>query len=209
MMDTFVVKGEALAVQQKSNRFESTIGALVAHPTRVFAYVILNERVASPTEIAREIGKDVGHVGYHVRKLREMGLIELVEENPVRGAVEHRYSAVKRPIVGDADWARLTTEQRDSLTRLTMQLIVADAAAAIEAGTFDARLNRYLVRQVLQVDEQGFAELHELDERRYLETLEIEARSMERQAADPDREMVSTETFAGFYERAPIKPRTR
>ncbi len=196
-----------MAVQQKTNRFESTIGALVAHPTRVLAYVILNERVASPTEIAREIGKDVGHVGYHVRKLREMDLIELVEENPVRGAVEHRYAATKRPIVGDADWAHLTLEQRESLTRLTTQLIVADAAAAIEAGSFDARLNRCLVRQVLQVDEQGFAELHDLDERRYLETLEIEARSMERKAADPEREMISTETFAGFYERAPISPR--
>jgi DNA-binding transcriptional ArsR family regulator len=198
-----------LAVQQKTNRFESTIGALVAHPTRVLAYVILNERVASPTEIAREIGKDVGHVGYHVRKLREMELIELVEENAVRGAVEHRYAATKRPIVGDTDWAHLSLEQRESLTRLTMQLIVADAAAAIETGTFDARLNRCLVRHVLQVDEQGFAELHELDERRYLETLEIEARSMERKADDPDREMISTETFAGFYERAPIKPRKR
>lgn len=192
--------------REKTNRFESTIGALVAHPTRVAAYVLLNERVASPIEIARAIRKEVGHVGYHCRKLAAMGLIEMVEEVPVRGAVEHRYAAVKRPISGDTDWARLTPEQRDSITRLTLQLIVADAAAAVEAGTFDARLNRHLVRQVLQVDEQGFAELHDLDEHRYLETLEIEARSAERHAADPDGRLISTETFAGFYERAPTPP---
>jgi hypothetical protein len=188
---------------ERTNRFESTIGALVAHPTRVAAYVLLNERVASPVEIARALRKPVGHVGYHCRKLESMGLIELVEEKAVRGAVEHRYAAVKRPISGDTDWAKLTPAQRDSITRLTLQLIVADAAAAVDAGTFDSRLNRFLVRQVLQVDEQGFAELHDLDEHRYLQTLEIEARSAERKAEDPERQMVSTETFAGFYERAP------
>jgi DNA-binding transcriptional ArsR family regulator len=190
--------------QEKTDRFESTIGALVAHPTRVACYVMLNERVASPVEISRALGKDVGHIGYHCRKLESMGLIEMVEQRQVRGAVEHRFAAIKRPIAGDTDWARLTPEQRDSITRLTLQLIVADSAAAVEAGTFDARLNRYLVRQVLQVDEQGFAELHDLDEQRYLETLEIEARSAERCAGDPERNTVSTETFAGFFERAPV-----
>lgn len=188
---------------EQANRFESTIAALVAHPTRIVSYVILNERVASPTEIAKVIGKEVGHVGYHCRKLEAMGLIEEVDAVAVRGAVEHRFAAVKRPIVGDTDWARMTPEQRDSLTRLTLQLLVADAAAAVDAGTFDKRLNRFLVRSLHQVDEVGFAELHDLDEHRYMETLEIEARSAERQAAEPDREMIPIETFAAFYERAP------
>jgi hypothetical protein len=185
------------------NSFESTLGAIASHPTRVLAYVILNERVSSPSEIAKLIGKEVGHVGYHCSKLLTMGVIELVDEVPVRGAVEHFYSAVKRPIVGDTDWAKLSPDQRDHITRLTMQLIVANAAQAVNEGTFDGRMNRCLVRQTMQVDEMGFAELHDLDEQRYLETLEVEARSAERQAEDPDTKMISTESFAGFYERAP------
>jgi DNA-binding transcriptional ArsR family regulator len=188
------------------NRFESTLGAVVAHPVRVAAYVILNERVASPVDIATVIGEPLTTVGYHVRKLQELDVIELVEERPVRGAVEHRYAAKKRPIAGDEDWARLSDAQRDAMTKLTLQLIVANAAHAVNAGTFDSRLNRCLVRQVLQVDEQGFAELHDLDERRYLETVEIEARSMERRAADASLTTVSTETFAGFYERPSHPP---
>ena len=76
---------------------ETTLAAIVAHPTRARCFMILAERTASPVEIAQEIGKDVGHVGYHVRKLQQLNLIELVDERPVRGAVEHFYRAIERP----------------------------------------------------------------------------------------------------------------
>ena len=84
-------------------RMETTLAAIVAHPTRARAFTILNERTASPVEIAQEIGKDVGHVGYHVRKLLQLGLIELVDERPVRGAVEHFYRAMERAMVSEED----------------------------------------------------------------------------------------------------------
>src|SRR6201992_1839652 len=76
---------------------ETTLASIVAHPTRARAFTILNERIASPVEIAQDIGKDVGHVGYHVRKLLQLDLVELVDERPVRGAVEHFYRAIERP----------------------------------------------------------------------------------------------------------------
>ena len=40
-----------------------------------------------------------GTVAYHVRTLLQLGLIELVDETRVRGAVEHHYRAVPRPTV--------------------------------------------------------------------------------------------------------------
>ncbi len=84
---------------------ETTLAAIVAHPTRARAFLILAERTASPAEIAKEIGKDVGHVGYHVRKLQQLDLIELVDEKPVRGAVEHFYRAIERPMVTEEEFA--------------------------------------------------------------------------------------------------------
>ncbi|HET9186146.1 MAG TPA: winged helix-turn-helix domain-containing protein, partial [Solirubrobacterales bacterium] len=87
---------------------EATLAAIVAHPTRARCFSILAERTASPVEIAQEIGKDVGHVGYHVRKLQEMNLIELVDERPVRGAVEHFYRAIERPILHEGEFAEQT-----------------------------------------------------------------------------------------------------
>ena len=87
---------------------ETTLAAIVAHPTRARAFSILAERTASPVEIAQEIGKDVGHVGYHVRKLQQLNLIELVDERPVRGAVEHFYRAIARPIFDEEEFAALS-----------------------------------------------------------------------------------------------------
>src|SRR5258707_12612961 len=96
---------------------ETTLAAIVAHPTRVRCFSILAERIASPVEIAQEIGKDVGHVGYHVRKLQELNLIELVDERPVRGAVEHFYRAIARPIFDENEFAALSMEEREAMTR--------------------------------------------------------------------------------------------
>src|SRR5882757_2647250 len=96
---------------------ETTLAAIVAHPTRARCFVILTERIASPVEIAQEIGKDVGHVGYHVRKLLQLDLIELVDERPVRGAVEHFYRAIERAVVSEDEFAGQTVEEREVFTR--------------------------------------------------------------------------------------------
>lgn len=192
--------------QEKKPGFESTLGALVAHPTRVKSFVMLTERVASPREIASELGLEVSHVGYHVRKLKSFGLVELVAERPVRGAVEHFYRAVKRPYATTEDLDAMSPEHREALTRYILQLHFADAARAMDAGTFDARSNRYLIRVPLQIDEKGFAELGEAHARLYEEVLEVQAKSAARISGDPDTEAIPTVSTAMFFE-TPVRDR--
>jgi DNA-binding transcriptional ArsR family regulator len=165
---------------------EATLAAIVAHPTRVRCFSILAERTASPVEIAGEIGKDVGHVGYHVRKLQEMNLIELVDERPVRGAVEHFYRAIVRPFVVEGEFADQPVEQREIFTRHILQLHVTDVARAMDEHTFDERPNRWLIRTPLVVDEEGFDELSALHAEIYERTLDIQARSDERRTGTDD-----------------------
>ena len=64
---------------------------------RVRALEVLNERVASPSELAKELGEPLGNVAYHVKILEENDAIELVRTAPVRGALEHFYRAKVRP----------------------------------------------------------------------------------------------------------------
>src|SRR4051794_37828743 len=64
-----------------------------AHPLRVRILAILEQRVASPSEIAGELDASLGVVSYHVRRLEALGLIKLVRTTPRRGAVEHHYRA--------------------------------------------------------------------------------------------------------------------
>jgi Helix-turn-helix domain len=178
---------------------ETTLAAIVAHPTRASAFTILTERTASPVEIAQEIGKDVGHVGYHVRKLQQLDLIELVDERPVRGAVEHFYRATVRPYVSAEEFSGQTLEEREVFTRHILQLHVADVARAMDARTFDARPNRALLRTPMVVDEEGFQELADLHDEMYERTLDIQARSAER-LTGTDAGAIPTMSATTFFE---------
>jgi DNA-binding transcriptional ArsR family regulator len=189
-------------VKNKTSRpkIESTLGALVSHPTRVKAYVILTERVASPKQIADEIGADVTHVGYHVRKLEELDLIELVDEQQVRGAVQHFYRATKRPFLGAETLEEMSLEDRAELTLYTLQLAMADFSRALDAGTFDSRANRWLIRVPLQLDEEGFADMSDLHEALYQDTLEIQSNSAARLAGKGGEDAIPTVSTATFFE---------
>jgi len=184
-----------------ASSMETTLAAIVAHPTRARAFTILTERTASPVEIAQEINKDVGHVGYHVRKLQQLNLIELVDERPVRGAVEHFYRAIERPVVRETAFAEQTIEEREVFTRHILQFHVADIARAMDEHTFDARPNRAVIRTPMLVDEEGFQELADLHVEMYERTLDIQARSAERRTGADD-EGISTVSTTMFFETA-------
>lgn len=185
-----------------SANMEATLAAIVAHPTRARAFMILAERTASPVEIAQEIGKDVGHVGYHVRKLQQLNLIELVDERPVRGAVEHFYRAISRPVVTEEEFASQPPEEREIYTRQILQLHVSDIAQALDERVFDQRANRALVRLPMVVDEEGFEELASLHTEMYERTLDIQARSDERRVGTED-EGIQTMSTNMFFEMPP------
>jgi DNA-binding transcriptional ArsR family regulator len=181
---------------------ETTLATIVAHPTRVRAFSILAERTASPVEIAQEIGKDVGHVGYHVRKLQGLNLIELVDERPVRGAVEHFYRAIARPIFDEKEFATLSMEEREAMTRYLLQLHVTDISRAMDQHTMDVRPNRWVLRLPMVVDEEGFDELAALHSELYERTLDIQARSDERRSGTDD-DGIQTMSTNMFFEMPP------
>jgi DNA-binding transcriptional ArsR family regulator len=69
----------------------------LAHPVRARALAILEAEVASPKQLADELGAPLGVVAYHVRVLASLNLIQLVDVTQRRGSLEHRYTAVQRP----------------------------------------------------------------------------------------------------------------
>lgn len=178
---------------------ETTLAAIVAHPTRARAFTILTERTASPVEIAQEIGKDVGHVGYHVRKLLQLNLVELVDERPVRGAVEHFYRAIERPFVSEEEFASLSVSEREIFTRYIMQRLVADVARSMDENVFAARTNHAILRTPMLVDDDGFQEMCELHIEMYERTLDIQARSAERMTGS-DKEGIPAISASMFFE---------
>jgi DNA-binding transcriptional ArsR family regulator len=79
------------------------------HPTKIRALEVLAERgnaEASPADLAKVVGVSLGVMSYHVRELREKGLVELVRTEPRRGALQHFYRATEEVLLSPRQAAR-------------------------------------------------------------------------------------------------------
>ena len=68
------------------------------HPLRVSILEVLNidnGRMLSPKDLSLELQAPLSTVNYHVTELRYSGLVKIIDERQVRGAVEHFYSVVE------------------------------------------------------------------------------------------------------------------
>jgi DNA-binding transcriptional ArsR family regulator len=137
---------------------DSTLMKALSHPVRARALNVLNERVASPSELAAEQDEPVGYVAYHVRVLHELELIELVNTRQVRGATEHFYRGTIKPYLNDDFWEKLPQDARSGVSVAGLEVLNQAIKQAFEAGTFDARVDRHLSNVCFNLDEQGWSE---------------------------------------------------
>src|SRR3954451_23495557 len=112
---------------------EARIAKALAHPLRGRILQRLRERVASPADLAAELGAPLGVVSYHVRRLRDYDCVELVRTEPRRGALQHFYRATARPNVGEEQWRTLPAGLRQQWRSETLQALVDDLAASADA----------------------------------------------------------------------------
>jgi DNA-binding transcriptional ArsR family regulator len=132
------------------------------HPVRVKALTILTEKIASPKEISDQIEMPLSNVSYHVRVLDELGLVEIVEEESVRGSVAHFYKAVERPLIDNPDWEKLSPRVRSAFSGYVIETLMTDAASSLAAGVFDQRDDRHLSRTPLVIDERAWRRISEI-----------------------------------------------
>jgi DNA-binding transcriptional ArsR family regulator len=150
---------------QNGTRRDEADGVLLkalAHPVRARALTVLNQRVASPSELAAEQEEAVGYVAYHVRVLHELGMIELVKTRQVRGATEHFYRSTAQPYLDDEFWGKLSIDSRTGISVANIGVLNNAIREAFEAGTFDSRTNRHLSNVSLDLDERGWEEANDL-----------------------------------------------
>jgi DNA-binding transcriptional ArsR family regulator len=156
----------------------------MSHPLRVRILAMLEERTASPVELAGWLGASLGTVAYHVRTLERIGLIELVRETRVRGAVEHHYRSKERPRVSDAAWEAAPAIAKQAAVSASLQTIDAYARAASAAGGFDHG-NSHLTRTALTLDARGWNDLSRACARLFAQLDRLEEAAKERMARNP------------------------
>jgi len=101
---------------------------VVAHPLRLRLLSLLTGESLSAAEAARSLGESQANVSYHLRRLAQAGLVELVQETRVRGGMARRYR--HNPLSGEALVAGDAGSTASLLTALAGQFERRAAQAA-------------------------------------------------------------------------------
>lgn len=184
--------------QKGKSKLDQRLIKALAHPLRAEILSLLNERVASPNELAKGLGEGLSQVSYHVKVLHECDCIELVKTEPRRGAVEHYYRATARAFLADDDWERLPEVVRSGLRASLLRAAVEDAMAALREGTFEARTDSHLSWTPLIVDEEGWRELTALLAETLEGVLAIQSQSAGRLAETGEKGAPAAVTMIGY-----------
>ena len=151
----------------KTERRTATQNRLVAmsHPLRAQVLNVLNERTASPKEIADQLGEPIPNVSHHAKRLVQLGCAELVDKRQVRGAIEHFYRAIERPWVDAEEWNELDPLVAENFVCAIMQSGLDDFISSVKAKMVGSDERFVLSRTRLHLDEQGMSEALEIQER--------------------------------------------
>lgn len=138
-----------------TNITDPSVGKALAHPLRIRILSLLEQRTASPSEIADELDVPLTNVSYHVRHLHRLGVIKLVRRSVRRGAVQHYYRAEARPQVTDEAWSAVPEIVKRAALGNTLRDVAEQVNAAAAAGGF-ARAEAGVTQVGLRLDERGF-----------------------------------------------------
>ncbi len=160
---------------------DSSLARALAHPLRTRILRALEDRTASPSEMASELDAPIGVVSYHMRQLAKLKLLRLVRREPRRGAIEHYYTASARPRMTDRGWRSLPGAIKQASLAAAIEELGHEVSAAAAGGGFD-RAEADLTRTSLTVDGEGLEALGREVERFLERVHKIEAASAARLA---------------------------
>jgi hypothetical protein len=146
---------------------------------------LLEDHVASPSELAQKLHAPLGNVSYHVRILASLNLIRLVSETPRRGSVEHHYTAVAMPVISDEAWSNVPDIVKNAMVAAALEQAGATISAAATAGGFN-RPEAHLSRVQLLLDSEGWQAMAE-ETRRWMERVDEIGREAAERLGDGSR----------------------
>jgi hypothetical protein len=147
--------------------------AALRHPVRVRALEVMNvhEEVSATAFVNGGMGKDldalkgrthqqqIADVAYHLRELEKANCVHVSREEPRRGATEKFYRANAVAYFSDEAWAKLKLHSRREISRVVAQGFIVQIEGAIMAGTFDSRVDRWLLWEPFKLDEPGWRKM--------------------------------------------------
>jgi DNA-binding transcriptional ArsR family regulator len=157
----------------------------VSNPTRVDIFInLLEGGPSSPSKIAKQLDCiSVNLVAHHIKVLRDLGCVELVDEIKHGGRTERIYRATKRHFFSAEESEFMDAEDVRSITLDILRLISNDIEISLLANAFDRLTDNHLSRVPLRLDREGWGEVVRILGRTLEEVQEAGERSVERAGA--------------------------
>jgi len=132
----------------------------------------------SPKELSKLLGEGLSQVSYHVRVLHDDcdEILELIETEPRRGAVEHYYRTSDKTLLPARAWRGLTKGLRAVIGAGQASDLFDDLGQALEAGKLQEPRD-LIVRTPLVLDDEGMRRVEAIAKRAVSE-VEDEQRAM-------------------------------
>jgi hypothetical protein len=124
----------------------------------------LRVRPLSPTQFVREVGGEKRWINRCFRQLAEWNYIEVIEVKsggPRRGGKEKFYRLKQRAFFDTPTWELLPRFLRDECSAAFLHSYFARVDEAIEAGTFDAEVDRHFSWDGVALDRLAWTEVME------------------------------------------------
>jgi DNA-binding transcriptional ArsR family regulator len=153
----------------------------MGHPIQSrILFVIADRPGVTIRQVARRLDESERKVRHHLEALVEGGLVSVESEVRTRNTMERRYAVARRPHILAEDTAVLAALSQRKVSLEILKLILADARAAVAAGTFGTHEGHTEVRFWAEVDQEGWEELVAINQRAIDEMQAALARCAER-----------------------------
>ncbi len=188
-----------LIEQAELKRFvDPRIIEALRNPVREHALAVLNERIASATQIGEEIGADVSLFYHHIEVLERLGCIERVDTRCVRGAKEHFFRAKSTFFFDSERWGGTPWSIKADATSSQLQSLFDEVATSANAGTLNTGNEEHVSWTPGRFDSQAWDEAARLIDDTLDRLGSIMARSAERLAERDEPGTPATVGLLGF-----------
>lgn len=122
----------------------------------------LAARPLSPSMFVEDIGGSIGHISRCFRELAQWGFAEVFEEKRGGrhgGGIERIYRGVRKPYFDTPAWLALPRLVREEMSQSFLGSYFERVTEAIDAGTFDADVDRHFSWKPVNLDRTAWGEL--------------------------------------------------
>ncbi len=176
----------------------------LGHPLRIRIVAACRGRERTAKELAARFGVSIVALNKHLRPLVKGKYLTYHVEG-VRGARRYVFTAVRRALITDEEFAQMTMGQRRKATEGVIRDLFSQMWAAWEKGVLDGRDDSHLTWNQIDLDEVGWQELMGVLLVAYEESAEIEKGARDR-LRKSGATAIPTVIALGGFEGLPLKP---